>query len=109
MSTVKQAASVTIANGQTVSNGVDLGELALVGMQLPSALTSVAITFQASHDGVTYAAITKIDGTAYTVTSAPSKYIIIPPADLAGARFLKVVGGSAEAADRNIILLLREV
>ena len=109
MSTVRRAATVTILNGQTVSNKVDLGELAVVGMQLPAALTGVTITFQASHDDVTYVSVTKVDGTTYTITVAPSKYVIIPPADLAGARFIKVVSGAAEATDRDIVLMLRAV
>lgn len=109
MSTIKRAALVTVLNGQTVSNAIDLGELAVVGLQTPAAFTGVAITFQASHDNTTFAAVTKVNGDPYALTVAASKYVIIPPIDLCGARFIKVVSGSAEAADRDIVLLLRAV
>lgn len=109
MSTVTRAATVTVASGQTVSNAIDLGELAVVGLVTPGTITSTAITFQASQDNVTFSQVTKVDATVYTLTVSASKYIVIPPADLAGVRYLKVVAGSAEGADRDIILMLRAV
>ena len=86
MGTINRAATVTIANGQTVSNGINLNEQQVVGLVTPAALTGVAITFQASHDGVTYSAVTKEDGTAYSITVAPSKYVMIPRDALGGDR-----------------------
>ena len=109
MSTVNPQATVTIANGATVSNAIDLGEMAIVGIQTPAALTSTAFTFQASSDNVTYAAVYKVDGTQYTMTVSTSRYHVVPPADLAGIRWLKVVGGSAEGGDRVITVLARHV
>lgn len=109
MSTVNRAATVAITSGQTVSNGIDLGELAVVGLITPAALTSVAITFQASADNMTYNQVTTRDATVYSVTVSASKHVVIPPADLCGIRWIKVVGGSAEGGDRDIILLLRAV
>jgi hypothetical protein len=110
MPTVSRGPTVTIANGATVSNAIDLGEKAIVGIQLPSALTSTALTFTASDviDG-TYNPVTKIDGNAYSITVAAAKYIVISPVDLAGIRYLKLVAGSAEAAARDIILMLKAV
>lgn len=108
MSTVNPSTAI-IPISDTVSNAVDLGEMAVVGLQVPSAITSTALTFQASSDGGTYAAVTKVDGTAYSVTVAASKYIVIPPADLAGIRFLKVIAGTTETAARTIILTVRAV
>lgn len=109
MSTVNQGAICTVASGATVSGALDLGELAVVGIVTPAAITSTAMTFQASADGVTYNQVTTRDGTVYSVTISASKHIVIPPADLCGIRYLKVVGGSAEGADRNITVLLRSV
>ena|SRR5882724_101871 len=109
MSTTNPAATITIASGQTVSNAIDLGEMCLCGIQTPSALTSTAFTFQGSSDNSTFCAMTTQDGTAISVTVAASKLIMLPPANFAGVRYLKVVAGSAEGADRNIILLVRAV
>lgn len=109
MSTVNTAATVTIASGQTVSNAIDLGEMCLCGVQTPSALTSTAFTFQGSSDNSTFCAMTSQDGTAITAVVAASKLLMLAPANFAGVRFLKVVGGTVEGADRNIILLVRAV
>lgn len=108
MSAIARAATCTIASGQTVSNAIDLGEMVVVGIQTPSALTGTAFTFQASYDNVTFCAVTTTSA-AYSITVAASKYVVVPPADLAGVRYLKVVSGSSEGADRDVVLLLRAV
>lgn len=109
MPTVNRLGTVTIANGQTVSNSVDLGEGALVGIQMPAAFTGVALTLQASHNDSTYVQVTSKDGTAYTITVAASKYITLPPADLAGLRYVKLVSGAAEGGARDIVVMARNV
>ncbi len=109
MSTVNQSATVTIADSATVSNAIDLGEMAIVGLQTPASMTGTAITFQASADNSTFVAVKKVDGTTYSMVTASSLYYVIPPADLAGIRYLKVVSGSAETGAKIITLLLRAV
>lgn len=107
MGAIGRAGTVTIANGETVSNAIDLGEGVLVGIQMPAAFTGSAMTFQASDSlAGTYNAVTSITA-AYSVTVAASKYVSIPLFDLAGVRFIKVVSGSAEGAARDIILMVR--
>lgn len=108
MSAVNLAPTVTILNGATVSNAVDLGEMAVVGMQ-NATLTSTAMTFQASADNSTFVAVKNTAGSTYSVTVASDSYTVIPPADLAGIRWLKVVAGSAEGADRTVKLMVRAV
>lgn len=107
MSTVNQD-TVTILSGATVSNSIDLGEMAVVGMQ-NATLTSTAMTFQASSDNSTFVVVKNTAGSSYSVTVASDTYTVIPPADLAGIRWLKVVAGSAEGADRVIKLVVRSV
>ena len=109
MSILSNAATVTIANGATVSNAIDLAEMVVVAIQTPSALTSTTFTLQGSSDNSTFAAITNFDGTDYTITVAASKYIVLALYELVGVRYLKVVAGSAEAAERNIILMVRSM
>lgn len=100
----------TIANGQAASAPIDLYGVALVGISLPAAFTGVTLTFQVSVDnGQTYQPLYKADGTAYSVTVAAGRYVQIPPYDFAGIRFLKIVSGSNEAADRALTLVGRPV
>jgi hypothetical protein len=102
--------TTTIANGQGSSLAVDLYGVALVGISIPAAFTGIALTFQVSVDnGQTYQPMYKADGTAYSVTVAAGHYIQIPALDFAGIRFLKVISGSNEAADRVLTLVARPV
>lgn len=93
----------TIASGQTVSNAIDVREKILVGLQFPT-MTGVALTFQASSDGVTYVAVLN-PNTPYTIAS--DRYLVVPSADLAGVRYIKIVSGSAEGATRTITGIIR--
>lgn len=103
--------TVTAPTTGPYSSVLDLGDRALVGIQLPSALDSVAITFQASYtnEGNVFRDVTKVDGSAYSVTVAPSKYVVIPPSDLVGMRRMRLVMGTVESATRQIILISRAV
>lgn len=98
--------TATIANGQTVSGAVDLGSKRLFAIVTPAALTSTAMTFQASHDGSTYNAVYDESGSQLSYTVSTSRYIVISsPARWIGVRYLKVVGGSAEGGARSITLV----
>jgi len=109
MSTAAGGPRVTIPNGQTVSNAIDLGEQVIVGIQMPSGFTGTSLTFQASADAITYVAVTDKAAAAYTVTVSASKYIVISPYDLAGVRFVKFVSQAAEGADRIIQVVTRSI
>jgi hypothetical protein len=99
---------VTIANGQTVSTAADISEKIVTGIEMPAAFTGTALTFQVASDSAgTFQILTKIDGTNYSVTVAAAKNVNIPALDLAGWRFVKIVSGSAEGADRVINLMCR--
>lgn len=98
--------TATIANGQTTSGAVDMGSKRLFAIVFPAALTSTAMTFQASHDGSTYNAVYYDDGTQVSFTVAASRYIVIQaPARWIGIRYLKLVAGSAEGGARSITLV----
>jgi len=103
--------TVTIANGQTVSDALDLSRagFSLVGIVTPAALTGATFTFQASADGVTYNAVYDKTGALVSVTVAASRYVVLAPADFAGIAYLKVVSGSTEGGARTIGLVARPV
>jgi hypothetical protein len=76
----------------------------LVGMQMPSAFTGSAITFEQSSDaGTTWQAVYN-GGSSYSITIATSKYHALDPNVFAGIRLLRIVSGSSEAADRDVVL-----
>lgn len=98
--------TVTIANGATVSAAADMGAASLVGIITPAALTGTAFGLQASADGVSYADVYGTSGSAVSVTAAPSRYIAVPRTTIDGARFVRVVSGSAEGGARSITLVV---
>lgn len=100
--------TATIASSGTTSGAVDCSDgRTAFALITPAALTGTAFTFQASHDGATYNPVVDAAGTTYSVTVAASRYIPLNSANLAGARYLKVVSGSTEAASRVIVVVRR--
>ncbi len=102
---------ITIASGQQTSGEADLSDgRTLVGVIMPGTITSTALTFSTSDiSGGTYSAIYGTDGNALSVTVAASRYVPLNPTNFAGARFVKVVGGTSEGGTRVIKLVVRHV
>lgn len=106
--TPRIAASITltIANGQTDSTTADLGPATAVGLITPGALTSTSVSFLAlAPDDTTWLPVYRDDGSPYTVTVAPSRYTMLDPVVLVGARKVRVRAGAAESAQRSLALL----
>lgn len=106
---------VTLANAATTTSAADLEQQldvdeAIVGIELPTGLTGTAITLTNSIDGgTTYRAVLKTDGTAYTVTCAAARYVVIPPADLKGLTNCKLVSGTSQSGAVTIYLVAARV
>lgn len=101
--------TTTISSGQTVSAEIDLGGTTPVALITPAALTGTTVTFQAATTtGGTFNTVMK-DGATLSVTVAASRFVVLQPSDFAGVRFLKVVSGSSEGADRTLTLATRYV
>lgn len=102
--------TAVIASGQTTSGAIDLVGTALVGLFMPSAFTGTAVTFTAAATLTgTYLAVTDSTGAAVSATVAASKYVALSPTTFAGLRYVKLVSGSSEGADRTITLATRPV
>ena len=111
----------TIASGQTVSDGKRIIrsqsaqqypwlKTVPVSLKMPASWTAGDLTFQGSYDDSDYDDLYKIDGTKYTITTpAAGSMILIPPVDLSGVPFLKLVCANAQGADRVLTLALRYV
>jgi hypothetical protein len=103
--------TATIAiNGQT-SNAIPLRGRMVVGMRIPSAFTGTTITFTASevYDG-TYAAVYDSDNNQVSVAVGVSRFIGLNGAEadaVSAAPFVKLVSGSAEAAAREVEVVLK--
>jgi len=103
--------TVTIANGASLSDAVDLGGRKLVAIDMPASWTAASLTFQASVDGTTFDDL--YDGaTERSLTVAASRYLAFNIADWVSVRFLKVRSGTAASAvnqggDRVITLVVQ--
>ena len=94
----------TIASSGTVSDAFEAKEFAAFGLVIPTAFTGVAITFQVSHDGVTYQALYDTTNTLVSLTVAVSRSYQLPAA-LEAWPFFKLVSGSSEAAARTLYVV----
>ena len=100
---------IVIDSSETTSAEVDCRGMTLCGVYMPAAFTGTALSFEASADGTTFVSVEDGDGSAVSKTVSASKYIKLDPADFAGVRFIKVVSGSTESAERTLTLALRAV
>lgn len=97
----------TIANGQTTSSAMYLGDQVPIVLRMPAAFTGTSVTFEGSPDGVTFQEI-DVGGTAYTETVAQGKDTVLDPTGFSGYRYVKVISGSAEGGARTVTLLTRK-
>lgn len=100
---------ITIANSTTVSDLVDLGNRAIVGLVLP-ALTSTNLSFKvAAHPTDTPVELKNADGTAITITATTGGFAVDSDdiVCLAGYRWVQIVASVAQAADRTFKLLVK--
>jgi len=104
-------AKAVIASGQTTSGEIDLKGGAIVGLITPSALTSTTVTFTASEkEGGTFVAVYDSAGNQISIAVAASQAIGLSGADadaLAPWSVIKLVGGSAEGAERIIYVKMK--
>ena len=103
-------ATATIAASGTTSAEIDLSGATLCGIYIPASFTGTSIAFQASStSGGTFVSVRDGAGSALSKTVAAGQYIKLDPADFAGVRFLKIVSGSTEGAERILTLAARPV
>lgn len=100
-------ATATIASGGTVSSAIDIREYAIFGMVIPAAFTGIAITFQVcATSGGTFQGLYNTSGNAVSVTVAQGRSYDVPT-EVASWPYVKLVSGSAEAADRTLTLVMK--
>ena len=103
--------TVTIPNGDTTSEAVRMDNYVLAGIITPAALTGTAFTFTVSNTFAgTYVPVYDSNGNQVSVAAAVSRALGLSGAEadaLAPWPFVKVVSGSAEGADRSLILCFK--
>lgn len=113
--TTAKYVTVTIANGASLSGEADLSDARLVGIILPSNISSAtALTFQAGAVSGSLSDMYTSTGSELSYTVAASRYIVVDPADFVGAAYLKVRTGTSgspttQGADRTITLICNEL
>lgn len=96
-----------ITNSQTTTEAIFVGDMAWGSVQLPAALTSTALEFTVSNDNSNFASLRDVDGDAIAAITVAAGRCIPIPDEAFNFTYLKIVVGSAEAADRNLSLLLK--
>lgn len=109
--------TATIASGASLSAAQKV-DGKLVGIIIPSAWTSAGMTFQASHDGTTFADVwDSATGTAAertiasgNIPTSSTRFLALSLADWIGVNFVKVRSGTSgspvnQGAARSVILV----
>lgn len=91
--------TATIANGASLSGGVDLGRAVLSAIFMPAAWTAADLTFQVSHDNTTWVDLYDNGNTERVITGpAASRALNQDPAAWSAYRYVRVRSGTAGAA-----------
>lgn len=100
--------SAEIAITETKTDAIALGGLQLVGIAFPT-FTGTAVSFEVCDtvDGTFLPLHSTISGTVLSYTVASSRYVAIDPVAFLGAKFIKIVSGSSEAAARTLVISLK--
>lgn len=91
--------TVTIAQNQSLSPEIDIGNKSLVGIVIPTTWTTAGLSFQVSPDGgTTWGEVTTVAGAPYAIGSVTGGtlafYVAVDPTTLRGAMALKVRSGT---------------
>lgn len=99
-----------IAISGNTSAEIDLQGNTVVGVHMPAAFTGTSITFQAAQgSGGTYQPVKDGAGNSYSLTVAAAQFIPIDPVKMSGVRFMKIVSGSTEAAERTLQVVSKPI
>lgn len=103
-----KSGNLTISNGGTTSDVLELGGTILSGIIISTTLTGTELTFLASFDGTNY----------YTLRDEAGNSVSLPISNGAGIynlneeqfvhiNFVKVVSNASEGAERTLTLIAR--
>lgn len=100
--------TVTILDGQTESDGVQLGGTSLVAIDIPAGFDGTALTFQVSSDGTNYKTYKRMsDGAAVAAVVGADAAYAAGYFDFGGYEWIKLVAGTSQTGDITITLKTR--
>jgi len=97
---VKSGRALTIANGGTTTNSIEIDQYEYFALAFPAAFTGVSVSIQGSYDNSTFVTINGV-----TITPVTSEAVPITGTDresISAFRFIKFVSASAEGAARSL-------
>lgn len=99
---------LTILDGETLSNAVDLVGTYVVAMIVPTGFSGTALQIKASNalDGTFYD-VKNTAGTPVVPTIEAESYIAFEPSNMASIRFLKVESDTTQSGNIEIKLATR--
>ncbi len=98
---------IVVATSTTVSSAAFMKNGVAGAIIMPAALTGTAISFQVSIDDTVYTPLYDTSGSAISYTVAASRVIPLNKEIFASFPYIKIVSGSAEAANRTFTILIR--
>lgn len=105
----------TIAEGESQSEAINLGNMIPVAVQLPDEWTAAKVSFLASGDDSTFGKLMNLAGELVTAANnAASDYITLDPDAFLGAKIIKIRSGTAAAAtnqdeERTVRLIVKPI
>lgn len=102
-----EARDLTIAEGATVTQTVNVKSYTSGAFQLPAAFTGTALTIEVSVDGTTFKALKNAAGTAVTVPTVAAAEQLPIPAEAFSFPYLRLKSGTAEAAARTVKIFVK--
>lgn len=107
-STCEAAANIVVATDAQLSQIIDLSGTRLRGLETPAGLTSTAIRFRAGNDATSMQPLFDAAGTRVSVTvDGSARSVSLTDTLFDVWRFIQLDMGSAEGADRTILLLTK--
>lgn len=102
---VRSVLTGTIASSGTKTGSIAIGPNTVMAVQTPASMTGTELTFEISNDDTTFVPLRDSAGAAIAVTvDTTAAAYALNANDFAGFNYIKVVSGSAEGADRDIVL-----
>ncbi len=102
-----QVETVVIPNAGTTSGAFRVGEYNKGSIQVPAAITGASYTIHVSNDGVTYAAVRAVAGTAIAAVNWAADNMLPIPAEVFSFKWAKIVSAGAEGAARSFSVMLK--
>lgn len=106
---IVEAIEATILSGQTKSAAIYTYGVTAVALEMPAAFTGSILTFETSTDGTTFQPAFNIKGIQVSFVCAAARNILIAAQDFFSVGYIKIVSGSAEAADRTIRIIPKSI